>query len=231
MKRTMPITEILRNAIQALLRNWGRAVLTSLSMVVGTASLVLVVITGISGRDFTLETIEGVGTNLITSSGDSSLDGVYKLVAVRDDSRWVPAIKISENPDKIPNPGHKHVWRIYDERGHATADLLSLDDENLQADEITLRHPSDAQSSRQLNARSISEIEPLLVDVVVDGDILYELPSIDEIRALRDSDLEKLDSGVKRIMNPHVYHVSLTQRLWDLKQELIKEFYPRAKQE
>ena len=175
--------------------------------------------------------VYGVGTNLITSSGDSSLDGVYKLVAVRDDSRWVPAIKISENPDKIPNPGHKHVWRIYDERGHATADLLSLDDENLQADEITLRHPSDAQSSRQLNARSISEIEPLLVDVVVDGDILYELPSIDEIRALRDSDLEKLDSGVKRIMNPHVYHVSLTQRLWDLKQELIKEFYPRAKQE
>jgi putative ABC transport system permease protein len=79
MKRKLPIVEILRNASQALLRNWGRAVLTSLSMVVGTASLVLVVVTGISGRDFTLETIEGVGTNLIIISNESSDAGTRAL--------------------------------------------------------------------------------------------------------------------------------------------------------
>jgi nicotinate phosphoribosyltransferase len=175
--------------------------------------------------------VYGVGTNLITSSGDSSLDGVYKLVAVRDDGHWVPAIKISENPAKIPNPGHKHIWRVYDERGCSTADLLSLDDEDpRQEDEITLRHPSEAQSLRKLVAGSISEIEPLLVDIMVEGDVVYDLPSLEEMRALRDRDLDRLDSGVKRIMNPHIYHVSLTQRLWDLKQELIKELYPSPKQ-
>ena len=168
--------------------------------------------------------VYGVGTNLINSSGDSSLDGVYKLVAVQDDSRWVPAIKISENATKIPNPGHKHIWRVYDERGHATADLLSLEDENpRQEDELILRHPSDAQAFRRLSAHSISAIEPLLEDVILDGEMVYECPTIEEMRQVRDQDLDKLDSGVKRIMYPHIYHVSLTQRLWDLKQKLIRE--------
>lgn len=171
----------------------------------------------------------GVGTNLITSSGDSSLDGVYKLVAVRDDGQWVPAIKISENPAKIPNPGHKSVWRVYDQRGNATADLLSLNDEDpRQETELVLHHPSQPQAFRRLDTRSISEIEPLLVDVMVDGNIVYEQPSIEQMRALRDRDLERLDSGVKRIMFPHIYHVSLTKRLWDLKQELVQDLYPAS---
>lgn len=171
----------------------------------------------------------GVGTNLITSSGDSSLDGVYKLVAVREDGNWVPAIKLSENPAKIPNPGNKHVWRVYDQRGNATADLLSLNDEDPRRDkELNLHHPSQAQAYRRLDARSISEIEPLLVDVIVDGRNVYEQPSIEQMRTFRDRDLERLDSGVKRIMFPHIYHVSLTQRLWDLKQELVRDLYPAS---
>jgi len=176
--------------------------------------------------------VYGVGTNLITSSGDSSLDGVYKLVAVRENSKWIPAMKISENPAKIPNPGHKRVWRVYDERGFATADLLGLENEDPRRENgLTLRHPSEAQASRKLDAQDISEIEPLLVDVIVDGDMVYDLPSIDEMRALRDRDLERLDPGVKRIMYPHIYHVSLTQRLWDLKQELMKKYHTESKQE
>ena len=140
-------------------------------------------------------------------------------------------MKISENPAKIPNPGHKHVWRVYDERDNATADLLSLDDEDpRQEDELTLRHPSAAQASRKLTAHEISEIESLLVDVIVDGDRVYSSPSIDEMRALRDRDLERLDPGVKRIMYPHIYHVSLTQRLWDLKQELMKKYHRDSEQ-
>ena len=169
----------------------------------------------------------GVGTNLITSSGDSSLDGVYKLVAVQENGDWVPAIKISENPAKIPNPGHKHVWRVYDRRGNATADLLSLNDEDPRREgELILHHPSQPQAFRRLDARSISEIEPLLVDVLAEGSLVYDLPSIAGMRALRDRDLERLDSGVKRIMFPHIYHVSLTERLWELKQDLVRDLYP-----
>jgi nicotinate phosphoribosyltransferase len=175
--------------------------------------------------------VYGVGTNLITSSGDSSLDGVYKLVAVREDSRWIPAIKISENPAKIPNPGHKNVWRVYDQRGNATADLLSLNDEDPRKEgELILRHPSQPEAFRRLDARSISEIEPLLVDIMHEGQLVYELPSIEAMRALRDRDLERLDSGVKRIMFPHIYHVSLTGRLWELKQELVRELYLKPRQ-
>lgn len=175
--------------------------------------------------------VYGVGTNLITSSGDSSLDGVYKLVAVREDSRWVPAIKISENPAKIPNPGYKNVWRVYDERGNATADLISVNDEDpRREDPLILHHPSQPQAYRQLDARSISEVEPLLVDFLREGQLVQDLPSIEEMRALRDRDLDRLDSGVKRIMYPHIYHVSLTQGLWDLKQELILNLHTGAKQ-
>ena len=120
--------------------------------------------------------------------------------------------------------------RVYDERGHSSADLLSLDDEDpRREDELVLRHPSNAQAFRRLTPNSISEIEPLLVDVVVDGEIVYDRPSIEEMRTLRERDLEKLDSGVKRIMYPHIYHVSLTQRLWDLKQKLIRELHPNSK--
>lgn len=167
----------------------------------------------------------GVGTKLITSEGDPALGGVYKLVAVQHHNAWVPAIKISESLHKTPNPGHKLVWRIYDERHNATADLLSLDSEEpRQMKEIMLRHPSDHTEFRQLSQKNITKIEPLLVDIIDKGNLVYQFPSIDEIRACRQRDLDRLDSGVKRIMNPHIYHVSLTQRLWNLKQELIKSF-------
>lgn len=118
---------------------------------------------------------------------------------------------------------------MYDQRGNATADLLSLDTEDpRQENELFLHHPSQPQAFRRLGARFISEIEPLLIDVMVDGKIVYEQPSIEDMRALRDRDLERLDSGVKRIMFPHIYHVSLTHGLWKLKQELIQELYPAS---
>jgi nicotinate phosphoribosyltransferase len=166
----------------------------------------------------------GVGTRLITSAGDPALDGVYKLVAVEKNGAWAPAIKISENPAKIPNPGHKHVWRIYDLRGYATADLLSLEDEDPRTMErIILRHPIEMHTHRCLEQGEISRIEPLLVEVLRDGKLVYNLPTLEEIRKVRLADRSALDPGVRRLMNPHTYHVSLTQRLWDLKQELIKQ--------
>jgi nicotinate phosphoribosyltransferase len=167
--------------------------------------------------------VYGVGTRLITSQGDSALDGVYKLVAVHDAGEWVLAIKLSETPAKTLNPGDKQVWRVYDDRGRATADLLSLaDDDPRGMERVVLRHPTEPTMQRTLERKGISEIELLLEDVLRDGILVCDLPTIDEMRERRQADLERLDPGVRRIINPHVYHVSLTEALWHLKQELIE---------
>jgi nicotinate phosphoribosyltransferase len=167
--------------------------------------------------------VYGVGTRLITSWGEPALGGVYKLVAVYDDSRWLPAIKVSESASKTPNPGQKRAWRVYDERGKATADLLSLEEEDpRQMEQLVLRHPTDHTRVRSMTSEALSAIEPLQIDVLVDGSLVYDLPTIEEIRQQRQRDVGNLDPGVRRLMNPHVYHVSLTPRLWKLKQSLIE---------
>ncbi len=167
--------------------------------------------------------VYGVGTKLITSKGDSALDGVYKLVAVRDNADWVPAIKLSETPKKTLNPGNKMAWRIYDKRGYATADLLTINEGDPgEADPLKLRHPSDHAKFRVMKRSEISSTEPLLVKVLDEGRPVYDFPSIEDIRTRRVEDIERLDSGVRRIMNPHIYHVSLSEKLWDIKNALIE---------
>lgn len=167
--------------------------------------------------------VYGVGTRLITSHGAPSLGGVFKLVALRKNGEWIPAIKISETPEKTPNPGHKKVWRIYDRRGKATADLLCLEDEDpRKLKKIILRKASDCTKGRVLDQSEVSEIEPLLVDILKEGRRVYQLPAIEEIRRYRRCDIERLDAGIRRLMNPHIYHVSLSQRLCDMKQALIR---------
>jgi nicotinate phosphoribosyltransferase len=166
--------------------------------------------------------VYGVGTRLISSAGDSALDGVYKLVAVCDEGRWLPAIKISETPEKTPNPGHKRVWRLYDQRGKAIADLLGVEDEDPnRLDPLSTHHPTQFGAERSFRREEISQIEPLLVEVFRQGHRLLETPSLDDMRAKRQFDLDRLYPGVRRLMKPHVYHVSLTKKLWDYKQELI----------
>jgi nicotinate phosphoribosyltransferase len=178
---------------------------------------------GIDPDDLIGRLVYGVGTQLITSAGASALDGVYKLVAVHDGAKWKPAIKISETPAKVPNPGKKCVWRLYDQRSKMTADLLTLaeTDPNKEA-LLFLHHPTEPEKQRVLARKEISEMEPLLVDVWIDGDLVYDLPTIEDMRQLRDRDLERLDAGVRRLVNPHTYHVSLSEDLWQLKQELIR---------
>jgi nicotinate phosphoribosyltransferase len=168
--------------------------------------------------------VYGVGTRLITSKADAALDGVFKLVAVQDAGEWVPAIKISESVTKIPNPGLKGVWRLYDTRGNATADLLSLRDEDpRQMGMIRLQHPIEHSTYRLLEQDEVSQAEPLLVDILREGQLVYELPSMEEMREQREADLSRLDAGVKRLMYPHIYHVSLTQQLWEKKKDLISK--------
>lgn len=167
----------------------------------------------------------GVGTRLITSEGDPALDGVFKLVAVKPGAEWVPAIKISENPEKTLNPGHKKVWRLYDQSQKAIADVLSQEDEDLcHLDAIHLHHPTDQTKHRMLNCGEVSRVETLHETILDQGKLVYQFPSLEQIRRTREEDIQRLHSGVRRLMNPHTYHVSLTDRLWNLKEELVFQY-------
>jgi nicotinate phosphoribosyltransferase len=166
--------------------------------------------------------VHGVGTALVTSTGDSALDGVYKLVAIDDGGSLRPAIKISESKAKTLNPGDKGVWRIYDRRGKATADLITMAHERPEADRpLLLCHPTDEPRRRWLPATEVSRVEPLLDEAFSNGARVGKRPDLETMRARRRADLECLDPGVKRLMNPHLYHVSLSEELWRHKQDLV----------
>lgn len=167
--------------------------------------------------------VYGVGTNLITSKGCPALDGVYKLAAISGKKEFQPAFKFSETPAKISNPGKKSAWRLYDERNKAVADVLSRKKENLlEKEKITLYHPSQ-EKKRKIEKKDIAKIENLHEKITEKGKIVYDFPAIDSIRKTRIRDLELLDLGVKRLINPHRYHVSLSQGLWELKKESINK--------
>ena len=177
---------------------------------------------GVNAEKLIRRLAHGVGTALITSTGDAALDGVYKLVAIDDEGRLRPAIKLTESKAKTLNPGDKKVWRVYDQRGKATADLIGMAHERPEADQaLTLCHPTDEPRRRRLAAEEVREIETLLEEVFVDGRRIGDSPDLESMRARRVADLNRLDPGVKRLMNPHVYHVSLSQELWDCKRDLV----------
>ncbi|MGH2542690.1 MAG: nicotinate phosphoribosyltransferase, partial [Ardenticatenaceae bacterium] len=177
---------------------------------------------GIEAESVIQRLVFGVGTHLVTSYGDPALGGVYKLVALQDaDGLWQPAIKVSESARKTPTPGVKSVYRVYDERGIATADLLALSEETLDEETLELRHPFGTR--RRSLSRATLTLEPLLEIVFHDGQPVDPPATINEIRARRRADVARLDSGVRRLLNPHIYHVSLTPALWELKQYLIWE--------
>ncbi len=165
----------------------------------------------------------GVGTRLLTSHGAPSLDGVYKLVALWRDDGWAPAIKRSDSLAKATTPGAKQLYRVYDARGMATADLLTLVDEVPSADpSLRLRHPTE-RAHRTLPASAVGGIEPLLEVAWRAGGRAVGSPDLATLRARRAADEERLDPGVRRLINPHIYHVSLSERLWQLKQELLAD--------
>lgn len=164
----------------------------------------------------------GVGTRLITSQGDSALGGVYKLVAIEDESSvWKPAIKISESIEKIPVPGAKNLTRIYDQRGLATADIIGIRGEDpLSSDPIELHHPH-REVRRSIEKGSVSDSEDLFETVFSAGRRGDGSPDLEELRRRRRSDLERLDPGVRRLVNPHIYHVSLTSSMKALQTSLV----------
>jgi nicotinate phosphoribosyltransferase len=179
---------------------------------------------GVDPDALTERLVYGVGTRLITSAGDPALDGVYKLVSVEKNGAMVPAIKISEAPGKTTNPGDKQVWRLYDRDARAAADMICLEDEKPRSyGEMVLHHPVEPQTVRRMRPEELGDMEPLLEEVMREGRLSGEPPTIDEIRTLRDRDLQRLESGVRRVVNPHLYQVYLSAEQWKLKQRLIEE--------
>ncbi|MDJ0960870.1 MAG: nicotinate phosphoribosyltransferase [Acidimicrobiia bacterium] len=169
--------------------------------------------------------VYGTGTRLITSQGASSLDGVCKLVAVDDaEGRSVPAIKVSDNRAKTPIPGRKSVWRVYDRRGIATADVIGLIDERPGRDNtLELHDPFRQGVGRTLKSPDIAELEPLLERAFHSGSKTRPAPDLDTMRERRETDLARLDPGVRRLVNPHIYHVSLTDAVARLRSNLVEE--------
>ena len=163
----------------------------------------------------------GVGERLITSKSEPVFGGVYKLAAVEDgEGRIIPKIKISENPAKITNPHFKKVYRLVSRySGKALADLITLHDETVDDSRPLELFDPDATWKRK--TFTDFEAKELLVPIFRNGKLVYQSPTITEMRAYCAAQIDLLWDEVKRFENPHNYYVDLSQKLWDIKQSLL----------
>ena len=165
----------------------------------------------------------GVGERLITSKSEPVFGGVYKLAAVEDEDGTIrPKIKISENPAKITNPHFKKVYRLFDNAtGKAIADYLTLHDEVVdESQPLELFDPNAVWKRQTVTDFTAKE---LLVPIFRNGELVYDLPDIETIRAYCAAEIDKLWDEVKRFENPHNYYVDLSQDLYDCKVSLLKK--------
>nr|WP_308520449.1 nicotinate phosphoribosyltransferase [uncultured Stomatobaculum sp.] len=172
----------------------------------------------------------GVGTNLITSKDCPAFGGVYKLAAIwnEPEQRFEPKIKISENAEKITNPGDKKIYRIYDLEGMIIADLIALADEEFSSkDPLLLFDPIETWKKTLLPGGSYSMRE-LLVPVFRKGDCVYESPSVKEIQNICRRELNTLWEESKRFEYPHQTYVDLSRKLWNLKNSLLERYQTGA---
>lgn len=167
--------------------------------------------------------IFGVGERLITAKSDSVFDGVYKLVALEDDNNQVvPKIKVSENISKITNPHFKKLYRLFDkESGKALADELCVYDETI--DETKPHTIFDPNATWKTKTLTNFTAKVMQVPIFKNGLLVYTPPSIEQTKAYCAEQVELLWDEVKRFENPHAYYVDLSQKLWDIKQQLLKE--------
>ena len=165
----------------------------------------------------------GVGERLITSKSEPVFGGVYKLCAVEDEQgKIIPKIKISENTTKITTPHFKKVYRLYEkESGKAIADQLCVYDETL--DETKPLELFDPEATWKRKLVTDFTARELLVPVFRNGECVYDLPDIETIRNYCAEQIDLLWDEVKRFENPHTYYVDLSQKLWDIKDRLLKE--------
>jgi nicotinate phosphoribosyltransferase len=164
----------------------------------------------------------GVGTNLITSKDCPAFGGVYKLAAMKRGDTFLPKIKLSENTWKITNPGNKTVYRIYEkESGMIKADLIALADEVYSNKDPLLLFDPLATWKKLLLKPETYTIRELLIPVFIDGKCVYESPSVMDIRKYCQEELDTLWDETRRLVNPHNVYVDLSNKLFQMKNELI----------
>lgn len=167
----------------------------------------------------------GVGTNLITAKDNPAFGGVYKLAAIQaDDGSFLPKIKLSENIEKVTNPGNKTFYRIYDNTtGKIKADLICLADEVFdESKDLKLFDPNAPWKKTRLSGGSYTMRE-MLVPVIKNGKTIYESPSVMEIRDICLKEKDTIWDETKRFVNPQEIYVDLSQKLYDLKSELLHQ--------
>ena len=164
----------------------------------------------------------GVGERLITAKSEPVFGGVYKLAAIEEpDGTVVPKIKISENVEKITNPHHKKLYRFYaKDTGKAIADYLTVYDEVVDdSKDMTIFDPDATWKTKKVYNFTARELQ---VPVFKGGELVYKLPSLEEIRVYCLAQVDTLWDEVKRFDNPQTYYVDLSQKLWDIKYDLLK---------
>ena len=169
----------------------------------------------------------GVGTNLITSKDNPSFGGVYKLAAIRDaDGNFVPKIKLSENTEKVTNPGNKTFYRIYDNAtGKIRADLICLAEETFDTSADLMIFDPNAPWKKTLLAGGTYRMKEMLIPVIKNGKAVYHSPKVMDIREFCNQEKETLWDETKRFVNPHAIHVDLSQKLYDMKTSLLEEMH------
>lgn len=165
--------------------------------------------------------IWGVGTRLVTSYSCPALGGVYKLSAIFEDGRMHPRLKVSDDPEKTTNPGLKKVIRFFDEKNFMRGDVIFLDEEEISKNQpVKAFHPLLPHVSKTYPAHFRQE--EILIPIFREGKLVYRLPSLVEIQDRTRQSLQRLRPEHKRLQNPHLYHVSLGEKLFLQKQELIR---------
>ncbi len=165
----------------------------------------------------------GVGERLITARSEPVFGGVYKLVAVEDDEGNVlPKIKISENVGKITNPHYKKLYRFYgNDTGKAIADYLAVYDEKVDdSKNLLIFDPETTWKQKEVYDFTAKELQ---VPIFKNGELVYQIPTLDEVREYCKAQVETLWDEVKRFDNPHTYYVDLSQKLYDIKYALLKD--------
>ena len=159
----------------------------------------------------------GVGDNI--AAANDRVGGVYKLVGVEENGKIIPRIKVSDTKEKTINPHYKKVYRFYDKTtGYALGDVLAVHDEIIPYDKFTLINPHDEFKTTTITNYSV---RPLQVPIFINGELVYESPSIEERKKYCEEDFKTIYPEIKRSLNPHEYYVDLTLKLLNLKKELI----------
>ncbi|QSF42774.1 nicotinate phosphoribosyltransferase [Paenibacillus tianjinensis] len=165
----------------------------------------------------------GVGTQLITASDQPSLGGVYKLVEIESPTgEMIPTIKISSNPEKVSTPGKKDVFRIVGTNGKAMADYISFPEEAAPRNGARIKLFNPLHPYLRKNVDKYQAL-PMLEPIFVNGFQVYKLPALDEIRSYHQEQLDLFWPEYLRKLNPEVYRVNLSEKVWTRKQELITE--------